>query len=197
MNDRPLNSYYYTPHCSNYVVHWASLWTPFPNKKTGKKGTCVCASWAFLSLHFPKLAAPIKCNFVAFLQMLEGTHSPPQPSRQGKWLASLVPFSCACRNPLRLWSLSLGSQEFSDLRVAPIGITPPPSPITLCTPAGPRLVERAEWAPAIHPPHHSPRRVAIQTPVEGGGGSLQGRGLEPWALVGGTWCPPHPSLGSH
>lgn len=50
MNDRPLNSYYYTPHCSNYVVHWASLGAPFPNKKTGKKRTPLLASSSLLFL---------------------------------------------------------------------------------------------------------------------------------------------------
>lgn len=146
MNDRPLNSYYYTPHCSNYVVHWVSLCTP-PIKRRKERDTSVCSLIPFFSL-FPNLLSDLQLYGVCVSVGRGGTLPYPREGTAGFSFLSPV----HTQAPLRLWSLSPGAQEFSDLRKARLGIkagscSPPP--------AGPGLGEREQSGPLLspHPPY--------------------------------------------
>ena len=162
--------------------------SPPPNKK--EKDTSVCILLPFFSfspnLLSDQLYGVCECGKGGIL---------PYPKEETAGFS----FSCTHTHThththtlLRLWSLSPGAQEFSDLRAARLGIRA-------------RVRPRESRAALLSPP-----------PVAGGPGLSAGRcgavgcgaggdwsgwlwagGLEPCALVGGGWCPPHPSFGSH
>lgn len=141
MNDRPLNSYYYRPHCSNYVVHWVSLC--IPHKKTEKKGTPLFAT-SFLSSPFFQTCCLIYNLWCVCDSWKGGTLPYPREVTAGFSFLSPV----HTHTPLRLWSLSPGAQEFSDLGEARLGIktgscSPPP--------ARPGLGEREKTGPLLSP----------------------------------------------
>lgn len=156
------------------------------NKKTEKKGT----RSSFLFLPFSKLIY----NFMVCVRVGRGHSSLPQENNG--WI--LFPFSCA-HTPLRLWSLSPGAQQFSDLRAARLGIR-----AGICSPPSGRPVlreseSRVEWAPAVSP---SPPHVAgaqarvgeVLCSLLGGiGWVVGGRGTG--ALCSGGWrMAPTPSI---
>ena len=67
MNDRRVNSYYYTPHCSKYVVHWVSLYIP---PSIEKKRTLLFASSFLFS---PFLQTCCLINFMVCVSVGRGT----------------------------------------------------------------------------------------------------------------------------
>lgn len=113
----PLNSYYYMAHGHNYVVHLVLLGPPPAPRNDGMAGTHLLASSSL-----PSSLCETCCqsyNFAVSLWRLEGDHF---PFPGGSSCQILFAFSAACLlTPLRLWSLSPGAQEFSDLRAASLG----------------------------------------------------------------------------
>lgn len=181
MNDQPLNSYYYTPHCSNYVVHWVSLYTP-PHKKKRKKYLCLQPPPSFF-LFFQTYC--LICNFMVFLECWKGA-TLPNPREVTARFSFLSPLHAY--TPLRLWSLSLGAQEFSDLREARLGIRagscfPPP--------AEPGLGERPPSLLSPHPPYVTEAQAQVG---EGAAGWVVS-GEDDGALCCGKWrMVPTPSI---
>lgn len=141
MNDWPTDSYYYRPHCNNYIAHWVSLCTPPPTTTTTTKQK----RKEHLCLH-PPFFFSVFSNLLSDLQLYGMCEwgrgrwwcgQPSLPQESNCW--TLFPFSCT-HTPLRLWSLSPGAQEFSDLREARLRVdscSPPPAGL------GPRVGKKA------------------------------------------------------
>lgn len=192
MNDRPLNSYYYMPHCSNYVVHWVSLCTPTPIKRKEKKDT---SASSFLFAPFFQTCWLIR-NFVMCMcvsmgrgalclnsgEVTAGFSSPVHTHTPEAQV--FVPWGPGVLRSQRSKTWNQGRQLLSTPsrtrvgeRVSKVSSCCLPIPLT-------------ELGPGL-----SGRRCSVGC-WEGSGWVAGGRGPEPCALVGGGWCPSHPSFGS-